>query len=321
MARLQSVDMETENGGLTRNPYSPNAVHSTTNTARTYLMFGLTLFVIYGVGKMMLPAKKTNDPWASKGDAAGGWGSNHHHPIVSNGGAAGGQNNDSGNGPVKHYHDNLIVPPHSPPYDSNVAALELKETDLLMVIAPLVSIPSHSRPEYEKYQADYASDRGGTESGFAEEVLYDKDTPHGMAFDFLLNRDTRPVNHDDPHLIQRFVLTLLFYATGGRDENAPLSEAGGGRASGWEFDAAHFLSGLHECHWVKKNFNDGFWGILSIENDADQRVGVTKCNADMEVTEIRLGAPILHGRIALESIIFHHFSYLTLVFCFFSNES
>jgi hypothetical protein len=47
---------------------------------------------------------------------------------------------------------------------------------------------------------------------------------------------------------------------------------------------------LHECHWVKKSIEDQFWGILSIENGDDRRVGVTKCNSDMEVTEIRLGA-------------------------------
>lgn len=290
MTRVQSLDIDIEKNGKTLNPYGPGAKNSPTNTARTYLMFTLALFVIYGIGKMMLPAKKSNDPYASAGGAAGSWGSEHQHPVVSSGSKGAttnsGPNNDM-DSPVKHYHENS-------PQSSNgdIVALELKETDFLMVLLPYVAIPSHSRPEYENYQGNEGTD-------FAEEVLYDKNTPHGMAFDFLLNRDTRPINHDDPHLIQRFVLTLLFYATGGRDENAPLSEEGA-RASGWDFGTAHFLTGLHECHWVKKSFDDGFWGILSIQSDTDRRVGVTKCNADMEVTEIRLADLNLVGFIPEE---------------------
>lgn len=45
---------------------------------------------------------------------------------------------------------------------------------------------------------------------------------------------------------------------------------------------------------VKKSLEDQFWGILSLDSDTDRRVGVTKCNADMEVTEIRLGMAIIY---------------------------
>mmetsp|Transcript_22139 Transcript_22139/g.47585 ORF Transcript_22139/g.47585 Transcript_22139/m.47585 type:complete len:416 (-) Transcript_22139:171-1418(-) len=297
MTKVLSFDIETDNSRKARNPYGPGAVHSPTNTARTYLMFCLALFVIYGVGKMMLPAKKSNDKWASRGDAEGGWGSQHHHPIISNKGTTSGATNDW-DSPVKHYHENP-VPSHSSLHYSEAAAFELKETDFLMELVPHVFIPAHSRPEYEKYQTK-SNDRG-VDADLTEELLYDKNTPHGMAFDFLINRDTRPIHHDDPHLIQRFVLTLLFYATGGKDESAPPSISGdGGRVSGWDQGTAHFLTGLHECHWVKKSFDDGFWGILSIDSETDRRVGVTKCNADMDVTEIRLADLNLVGFIPEE---------------------
>lgn len=245
----------------------------------------------------MLPENTSNNQWESKGDAAGGWGSQHHHPVSSKGVVSGTGNDWDSPG---HYHENPISSPSST-FNSEIAALELKESDFLMVLSPLVFIPSHSRPEYEDYQEEEYSGDNGIDSAYAEDVLYDKRTPHGMAFDFLLNRDTRPINHDDPHLIQRFVLTLLFYATGGRDENAPPSSSHeGGRTSGWESGMAHFLTGMHECHWVKKSFEDGFWGILSIESETDRRVGVTKCNSDMEVTEIRLADLNLVGFIPEE---------------------
>ncbi len=165
-----------------------------------------------------------------------------------------------------------------------------------MVLTPLIFIPSHTRPEYEKYQTKPSFD-GDIESSYVDEILYDMNTPHGKAFDFMLNRDTRPVKVDDPNLIQRFALTLLFYTTGGRDDtmtpSSSTTEGGGvngsGRTSGWDSGMAHFLTGMHECHWVKKSVEDQFWGIWSIESDNDRRVGVTKCNSDMEVTEIRLG--------------------------------
>ncbi|KAL7540098.1 hypothetical protein ACHAXR_009868, partial [Thalassiosira sp. AJA248-18] len=293
---MKSLNIETESHGKPRNPYGPGgSAYSTTNTARTYLMFGLALFVIYFLGTMLAPSDKSNDKYASKGDAAGGWGSEHNHPVQMRGvGSGGGGSNPSPgearspwNTPVTHYHENPAPSPSSfSAYESSNAELEIRESDLLQVLSPIVFIPSHSRPEYKQYQGPLAPS-----SSFSEEVLYDKNTPHGMAFDFLLNRDTRPISHDDSQMIQRFVLTLLFYATGGKDENTQASSSAaseGIRRSGWDSDIAHFLTGLHECHWVKKSIEDQFWGILSIDSDTERRVGVTKCNDEMEVTELRL---------------------------------
>jgi len=264
-------------------------------------MFGLTLFVIYGVGKMMLPADNSNDELVLKGDASGGWGAEHNHPVGTSGSKTGdiypppSGTNSAWDTPVSHY-DESSISSASSSYNSEKVDLELRESDLLMVLSPLLFIPSHSRPEYEKYQTESGA------STYSEEVLYDKRTPHGMAFDFMVNRDKRPVHHDDALVTQRFVLTLLFYATGGKQDEhtSPSSSIEGGRTSGWDAGMAHFLTGLHECHWVKKSVEDQFWGMLSMDGDSDRRVGVTKCNSDMEVTEIRLADLNLVGFIPEE---------------------
>ena len=294
MTQMHSFDME-KNGtsptsGKARNPYGPggSSHQSPLNTARTYGMFCLALFVIYSVGKLMIPSSNEEVVVAnSHGGAAGGWGT-ANHPVVSK--HASKEKNEGWNTPITHYHEEK----QQSSYNTEHAELEIRESDLLMMLSPLVFIPSHSRPEYEKYQSDLKSISGG-ESSYSEDVLYDKYTPHGMAFDFMLNRDKRPVNVDDPLLVQRFVVTLLFYATGGKDTDPTeassttiLGEEATGRTSGWDSSMAHFLTGLHECHWVKKSLEDQFWSMLSIENGSDRRVGVTKCNADMEVIEIRL---------------------------------
>ncbi|KAL7535871.1 hypothetical protein ACHAWF_005300 [Thalassiosira exigua] len=295
MVKMQSLDIETD--GKPRNPYGHSGYSglSPVNATRTYFMFCLALFVIFGVGKMMLPTDNSDDEWTSKGDAAGGWGTEHNHPVQNKVASASIGASGSGSKPSLAGNANSWISPVSSPssytYNQNSEAvdLEIRESDLLMVITPIVIIPSHARPEYEKYQTEEIGDV--FDSSQEEEVLYDKNTPHGMAFDFMLNRDKRPMHNDDAHLIQRFVLTLLFYATGGRDETSEGSSSSqaGGRTSGWESVMAHFLTGMHECHWVKKSLEDQFWGILSLDSDTDRRVGVTKCNPDMEVTEIRLG--------------------------------
>ena len=285
MAKMHSFDMEKDDArGRKQNPYGPGGGGSTakivsTNTARVYSMFCLALLVFYGAVLKILPVDDSEEKSASKGDAAGGWA---NRPLASNSGIM----KDGRNAPVlTHYHER----PQSHSASNTIdAVLEMRESDLLMVLSPLVYVPSHPRPEYEKYQRERDSDDIDA-SFYSEDILYDKQTPHGMAFDFMLNRDKRPIGSDEPQIIQRFVLSLLFFATGGKDENASPAESDGERTNGWDPDLAHFLTGLHECHWVKKSVEDQFWGILSIENGNDRRVGVTKCNSDMEVTEIRLG--------------------------------
>lgn len=285
MAWAKGLNTETEKNSKPQNPCGLGSTHSRVNTARTYITSCLALFAVSSVGKLM--------EWPSKGDAAGGWGS-ERHPLDSDATSLSSVTENDWNSSSYYYKQS-----RPSPFDTEIAALELKEADYLVVLSPLVIVPSHSRPEYEMYQVDGDSKDHSFVSPFAEDILYDQRTAHGKAFDFLLNRDTRPTNYDDPHLIQRFVLTLLFYATGGKDPTEPALSLEGSRTNGWDPAVAHFLTGLHICHWGKKSFDD-FWGMLSIESGTERRVGVTKCNANMEVTEIRLADLSLVGFIPEE---------------------
>lgn len=206
-------------------------------------------------------------------DASGGWGIQHNHAI-------------------EHHEAPFITAPqkestsrdyYAPYYPAlNTEGDEFTEEDFMLALIPIVSVPSHARPEYGKYQK-----YDDKELFDPAELLTDKTTPHGRAYDFIMNRDTRTLKPEDPQLIQRYVVTLLFYATGGHDDNDSI-ESFGTLRGGWDSDIAHFLTGLHECHWVKKSFGDSFWELLSMEGD-DSKVGITRCNDEMEVTEIRLG--------------------------------
>lgn len=306
MSIKKSLEMETSPRGKTRNPYGPRGSKvgavSTTSTARC-IMLCLVLFAMVYIVRMIFPSKHEEDKYLSAGDAAGGWGSEHGHKVPIKGAVRSSSSGGGGNNPPPlsmqpNSWDTSASHYHSAASEVDVINLELRETDFLAVLAPLVVIPSHSRQEYEKYQ------RGESDtdtSSYSEAILYDTKTPHGMAFDFILNRDKRSIKHDDPQLVQRFVLTLLFYATGGREKKSDSSEQqNGGRRSRWDSDTAHFLTGLHECHWAKKSYEDSFWGIFSMDSEPDRRVGVTKCNFDMEVTEIRLADLNLVGFIPAE---------------------
>ena len=277
---MQSLNIEQQE--RPKNPYGPGRhshdSSSSSSSIKMYFVILLALFTMMGVIKMAMPVDDINNEWAQKGDASGGWGSEHNHPV----------NDNTGSG--------ISVNPYSPPKQYSPPAqtynplksqsnsnmeTEFRGDDLVTALAPIVSLPAQPRSEYKMYQE--------AANFVPEDLLYDTNTAHGKAFDFILNRDKRKLNSDDKHLFQRFVLTLIFYAMGGTDENDPKEYHTSAYArGGWESDSVHFLTGLHECHWVKKSLEDHFWGILSIESESDQRVGVTKCNNDMEVTELRL---------------------------------
>ena len=342
MARIQSFDIESDAspGGKVRNPYGPQAGAGgssagnnntlSPNSSRAYFMLGLAISVFIGIGKMLYPANTSYsdfDEWRESkatGDASGGWGMKHNHPIVSN---------SISNNDVDRTSANRIPPSSQSSQSSSSSSStqnmskaaaatidnidhELWESDLLQLLSPLVIIPSHPLHEYRKYQTN---DFVGSDTKFAVDMLYNKSTPHGKAYDFLLNRDTRPhqidnsallLKDDMQYLVQRFVVTLLFYATGGKDtihndtqsskmegekkgnetDGMGMTKRSGSGGGGWESSTAHFLTGLHECHWVRKSLEDQFWSMLSIDKEKDRRVGITKCNANMEVTEICLGA-------------------------------
>ena len=91
MARVQSLNVDAPaSPRRPRNPYGPSAPSTPVAAPRTYLVFGLALFAIYSVGKLMLPSDtRSDDERASEGGAAGGWGSEHNHPVGVEGSAVG----------------------------------------------------------------------------------------------------------------------------------------------------------------------------------------------------------------------------------------
>ena len=259
---------------------------SSSSSAHMYFVGCLALFTMIGIIKMVLPVDdRRNDEWSKRGDASGGWGSEHNHPLSDNDGSV----------------ESFALPKqYSPPaqtyyplkgQSNNYIDEELRKDDLVTALAPIVQLPAQPRSEYKMYQE--------ADKFISEDLLYDKKTPHGKAFDFILNRDKRKLTGDDQNIIQRYVLTLIFYAMGGYDENDEYHTSSS-RRGGWDSDSVHFLTGLHECHWVKKSLEDHFWGILSIESGIDQRVGVTGCNDEMEIIELRLADLSLVGFLPAE---------------------
>ena len=264
-----------------QNPYGNGSQNGSASNARLYFMLCLIFFTIYGLFNMIGPGDSTG---TAGSDASGGWGIEHNHAI-------------------EHHETTFVTAPHkdstssgyyAPYYPAlNTKGYEFTEEDFMQALVPIVSVPSHARPEYDKYQ------KYEKELFDPADLLTDKNTPHGMAYDFIMNRDTRNLKPEDPQLIQRYVVTLLFYATGGHDDNDSVETLRGG----WDSDMAHFLTGLHECHWVKKSLGDAFWELLSMEDGDDSKVGITRCNDEMEVTEIRLGKSITSFLSVIEYIV------------------
>ncbi|KAL7484201.1 hypothetical protein ACHAW6_009838 [Cyclotella cf. meneghiniana] len=287
MGRISTLELETHNSKLHK-PHSQSStghgLGSSSSNARLYFILCLAFFTIYCLFNMMGPADEL-DPWASTGDAAGGWGIEHNHAITHHDTSlVSSQQKESSNTFSSSYSLAGLTP-----FDIDN---EFLREDFEMALTPILIIPSHARPEYEYYQS---KGEGYVEDFDISELLHDKNTAHGMAYDFIVNRDKRGIKPEDPQLVQRFVLTLLFYATGGIDKKNPDETPKDNTRGGWDSELAHFLTGLHECHWVKKSLQDQFWELLSMEGDDDRKVGVTKCNDDMEVTEIRLANLNLFG--------------------------
>lgn len=97
------------------------------------------------------------------------------------------------------------------------------------------------------------------------EQIYNKSTPQGRAFQWILHEDERSLSADSQYLIQRYVLAVLYFSTGG---------------DSWTYGNLNFLSSLHECHWVKKHMK--------------RLLGVVSCEK-MFVTSLILAGCNMHG--------------------------
>mmetsp|Transcript_2763 Transcript_2763/g.3218 ORF Transcript_2763/g.3218 Transcript_2763/m.3218 type:complete len:421 (+) Transcript_2763:53-1315(+) len=106
--------------------------------------------------------------------------------------------------------------------------------------------------------------------------LNDVNTPQGQAFQFIVSDDPMQLIAESDHIIQRFVLAVVYYAMNGD-----------------QWDHNGWLSEKHECDWYQNVPNS------SIGYNA--RIGVT-CDKDKLVQELELGSNNLSGIIPPEIV-------------------
>ena len=91
-------------------------------------------------------------------------------------------------------------------------------------------------------------------------LLRDRSAPQYNAFSWLVDKDNRQLQVDDPDLVQRYIMALLWFSTGG---------------SNWkESTSLGWLSSTHECDWKKMDSGG---------------IGVVSCNEQMQATKLDLG--------------------------------
>eukprot|EP00551_Chaetoceros_affinis_P006307 CAMPEP_0203677166 /NCGR_PEP_ID=MMETSP0090-20130426/27266_1 /ASSEMBLY_ACC=CAM_ASM_001088 /TAXON_ID=426623 /ORGANISM="Chaetoceros affinis, Strain CCMP159" /LENGTH=288 /DNA_ID=CAMNT_0050543971 /DNA_START=64 /DNA_END=927 /DNA_ORIENTATION=- len=129
-------------------------------------------------------------------------------------------------------------------------------------------------------------------------VFLNKTTPQGKAFDWLVNYDTfkgykstwtDPA--DNPTILQRYILAVLFFATEGvynRNLGGMFTPTGNKVGSWTTYGTLNFLSRSHECSWKEKNAHGSLKGVKS-------------CNPNtQEITELILPEAGLHGELPEE---------------------
>mmetsp|Transcript_12792 Transcript_12792/g.18641 ORF Transcript_12792/g.18641 Transcript_12792/m.18641 type:complete len:413 (-) Transcript_12792:199-1437(-) len=188
------------------------------------------------------------------------------------------------------------------------AILKLRVASLEQIIAPLL-LPSSSSSLSSSLSLD------------PHLLLRDLSTPYSKAFSFLVLYDTRTIDSFstegsssfttkkfEKEMIQRFIIALLFYSTGGDEVAAGIVRPDNITATttGWKNGNLHFLSSLHECHWNKKLKGAGIgFGFLNklgeyVNEDDGEVLGIVGCNDDLEVTHVNLAGNNLFGTIPFE---------------------
>ncbi len=135
-------------------------------------------------------------------------------------------------------------------------------------------------------------------------IIYDKNTPQGKAFHWILNYDQYKhsksfhdkklydPSDDNPTIIQRYILAVLYFATGG-EYNIDLGKRftpDDNKVGQWtNYGTLRFLSKtLHECSWYDKNYHGSLKGVISCDHD-------TK-----EITELILPEVSIQGQLPEE---------------------
>jgi len=104
-------------------------------------------------------------------------------------------------------------------------------------------------------------------------TLHDKTTPQGKAFDWIVLTDPLQLPATSYHLVQRYVLGVLFYATAGPN---------------WFHVKEVWLSGRHECNWIEE-----------LRPSTSQR-GVIQCDSENRVRHLMLADNNLVGTLPSE---------------------
>jgi hypothetical protein len=106
--------------------------------------------------------------------------------------------------------------------------------------------------------------------------LFNSQSPQFQALNWLSNIDKSQIAEDDPHIVQRYSLTVLYFATGGPpvDHNTDFSLKR--RGGPWR-NPTNFLTPNHECEWKS-----------SVKKGEGRGGGIRRCDADKNVVELSI---------------------------------
>jgi hypothetical protein len=106
--------------------------------------------------------------------------------------------------------------------------------------------------------------------------LFNMQSPQFQALHWLSNIDKSQITDEDIHLVQRYVLSVLYFATGGppitHETDFSLKRRGGP----WR-NPTNFLTDNHECEWKS-----------SIQKGEGRGGGIRRCDADKNVVELSI---------------------------------
>ena len=92
--------------------------------------------------------------------------------------------------------------------------------------------------------------------------LHDKTTPQGKAFDWLVISDKLQLTASSNHLVQRYILAVLYYSTAGHQ---------------WSYAKKVWLSQKHECYWSEE-----------VKAGSSNKRGVFQCDKENRVRYLQL---------------------------------
>jgi hypothetical protein len=126
------------------------------------------------------------------------------------------------------------------------------------------------------YNEPEPNNKEGRSNNTTTHPLYNMDSPQFKALNWLANIDKSQITDDDPHVIQRFVLSVLYFATGGPPVDHTTDFTLKRRGGPWR-NPTNFMSPNHECEWKS-----------SITKGEGRGGGIRRCDADKNVVELSI---------------------------------